>query len=95
MADQVSPNSPQKTKRKMSFTEDEIPDPDLAPTSFINLTTHNEGSEPIPVNWGESNPMERGPIIGFIDFLVYRWKILIDLTVLFYRFILCFPYLLY
>jgi GTP cyclohydrolase II len=68
----LSNPSETKQKRKYSLTEDEIPNPDSSIGSFINLTTHNEGSTPIPVNWGEDDPMVRGPIIATTRHVMQR-----------------------
>ena len=45
----------------------------LAPTSYVNLTTHNVFDvSPLAVRWGEADPRRRGPIIATNRHEAYR-----------------------
>ena len=45
-----------------------IPEPEAVVTDYISLTTHNGhfGSNPIGMNWGSPEAMERGPVIATV-----------------------------
>lgn len=52
------------SKRKSA----EIEDPEHQSLDYINITTHDGhfGSNPIKMNWGASDPLERGPVIATV-----------------------------
>lgn len=56
------------SKRNATEAEIDIPEPERAELEYINLTTHDGqfGSNPIPVNWGDSDPRKRGPVIATV-----------------------------
>ncbi len=47
---------------------DEIEDPEKHSMEYISLTTHGGqfGSNPIKMNWGNKDPLERGPVIATV-----------------------------
>lgn len=55
-------------KRSLSVTEDDIVEPERRELDYISLTTHDGhfGSNPIPMNWGEADPLARGPVIATV-----------------------------
>ena len=61
-------------KRKAAAVEsgsggdDKVPMADIFDLDYIPLTTHPEqfGSQPVPLNWGASDPAERGPVVATV-----------------------------
>lgn len=43
-----------------------IKDPESQPTEYISLTTHGDafGADPMQLNWGAEDPVERGPVLA-------------------------------
>ena len=52
----------------MSFTISEIADPEIKDLEYISLTTHADqfDARPVHMNWGASDPEERGPVIATV-----------------------------
>lgn len=48
--------------------ENDIEEPENNSQTFINLTTHSGqfGANPVHMNWGHSDPLERGPVIATV-----------------------------
>lgn len=55
-------------KRSLSVSEDQIKEPENSNLDYINLTTHDGqfGSNPITMQWGHSDPFQRGPVIATV-----------------------------
>jgi len=56
-------------RRKLSvgtLDEADIKEPDVDEVEFVSITSHNHafGAEPLPLHWGELDPVKRGPIIA-------------------------------
>lgn len=53
---------------KKEKKEYQIPEPEFDDGKMISLTTHSGsfGSTPIPIQWGASNAIERGPVIATV-----------------------------
>ncbi len=51
-----------------SDSDDKVPMADIFDLDYIPLTTHPEqfGSQPVPLNWGASDPAERGPVVATV-----------------------------
>mmetsp|Transcript_7974 Transcript_7974/g.7129 ORF Transcript_7974/g.7129 Transcript_7974/m.7129 type:complete len:444 (-) Transcript_7974:60-1391(-) len=66
MTTEIESNS--SRKRSLSVTESEIADPERQDLDYISLTTHDGhfGSNPIALNWGEKDPLARGPVIATV-----------------------------
>ena len=49
-------------------SDDDIPDPERFEMDYISLTTHEGhfGSNPIAMDWGNPDPMKRGPVIATV-----------------------------
>ncbi|CAM9246106.1 unnamed protein product, partial [Phaeothamnion confervicola] len=60
--------SPNKRRRKLSVTEEDlaVPDNRKEHVAYLNLTTHDASffADPIPLSWGEDDPEKRGPIVA-------------------------------
>lgn len=50
------------------YIDDEIPVAETDVMNYINLTTHAEqfGSNPIALDWGNPDPLKRGPVIATV-----------------------------
>ena len=57
----MSPRKKSKTKSASHM----VPEPDITPNVFLNLTTHTDNfdTNPLPLSWGASDPLVRGPIL--------------------------------
>jgi|TARA_B110000090_G_C13023866_1_gene309110 hypothetical protein len=49
----------QKSTKEASASSVEIAEPERVELDYINLTTHPDGSAPIAMNWGHTDPMVR------------------------------------
>lgn len=56
----------QKSTKEASASSVEIAEPERVELDYINLTTHPDGSAPIAMNWGHTDPMVRGPVIATV-----------------------------
>jgi len=66
----TSPNKNRDSERpkkrlKQEHEDDDIPTPENTDLDYVNLTTHSDtfGVDPVPISWGNPDPMIRGPVI--------------------------------